>query len=459
VLGKVLSESRTIGSETRLLATRIENTDGTRLEVGYQDNSFEVAQARYYDASGVLIATLTKNSIEPYYQLKNEAPDFVFHPVVFLGQDFQALFVLLSAMPNYLSALLDYREKLISYLMTKYGFSKDAANSQIEFPQTIFNRSLSRKLPTGAVEVFRFNPFRVIAPGGTQLFFNASHQFISETFSDASRNQYFYRPDGTYYAYRTTDTSGETRGYRLDKRLVSENIDTTEIVYVGYPDKGFSNVGDAVLFARPGSEIRIAPGFIEKPKPPTNLLEKVFTAFLIYNPTVQGLKERKFRSQESYLSTQGENQDVSDLYRFWWKYEKKIEEKPPASSKNKPQINELNEIFIPNDKDLEQKDVTEGLIDKAEVTIAFPDQVPPNFSIQFENISLVDSTIPLPEQELRQMQEKVQRQEISEGLYLEVLEQMKKRLDQKVQAQKPALVKPSQTIPISQGENQIPTKG
>ena len=103
--------------------------------------------------------------------------------------------------------------------------------------------------------------------------------------------------------------------------------------------------------------------------------------------------------------------------------------------------------------------MTEGLIDKAEVTIAFPDQVPPNFSIQFENISLVDSTIPLPEQELRQMQEKVQRQEISEGLYLEVLEQMKKRLDQKVQAQKPALVKPSQTIPISQGENQIPTKG
>jgi len=202
---------------------------------------------------------------------------------------------------------------------------------------------------------------------------------------------------------------------------------------------------DPIVFAKPQAQI--------------SLLEKVFTAFLIYNPTVQGLKERAFRGNESYLSAWGEHQDVSDLYRFWWKEEKKTKDEQFVTTAKEPKVKNLNEILIPEDKNIEQKDVIDGLTDKAEVTIAFPDQVPPNFSIQFENITLVDSTIPIPEGELQQMQEKVRKEEISEGLYLEVLEQMKKRLDQTTQAQKPALIKPSQTTPMAQGENQIPTEG
>lgn len=288
-IGSAVFGPLTRGAETRQVISRIEYTDGSWAELVYEPGSFAVREARYYNVSGVLISTLTRDPQSGDYSLRDEASGMSIARI--RAPSLAEFCLFLKEAPQYALNNSVCFNRAVTYLMTAEGLSREEALGQISLnPNQIISRRAEFKydiMRSGQTSVWGnfqspnqsqkfIRPFRITSAGLT----------ITASFNDAGQLTYLYRiptplPNSDFerrrsYAY-FNDASGNVAGYEEQStnrmtwnyirfysgdpvqgapRLVGEYIideqgyflDNFIHIYVGYPDKGFASIEEAAAF-------------------------------------------------------------------------------------------------------------------------------------------------------------------------------------------------------------------
>jgi hypothetical protein len=268
VIGSTTYQPMTVAGVTRSVIMRITKTGGATMDFSYEPGTFEIAGANY-SSGGQVQAAVTRDLAGTNFKIRLTVSGLEWEAPV--STSVSALYSSIESTLPLVYQYTRYRNSLISYLQLKHGLT--SAQAQEELGYSVVPADLtSGRLKVPAIqghssETFEFtdNGNRATTGGGTVIIWvkdswTGQQRVVSETFADGSKREYTYRENGTACAYLETGRSGVKTGRDMNGRIVSMTVNGVQEVYVGYPDKGFASVTDALQFAPSGSVVRIAKG-------------------------------------------------------------------------------------------------------------------------------------------------------------------------------------------------------
>ena len=270
----------------------------------YVPGTQRLASASYQDGTGTWRAWTTpgaNGSLDLHY--KKAGTELFVLEGIDSETPVEVLIFMASSMPFYVEQMKNYRAAIVSALMIREpNFSQ--ADIELQIPNSFAEASnipgqllyeITRRKPTAgrtkgvlknvnplpartSAETYLFKPFaydpardpkfltyeqgvETTSPDGTRLIFHlargdAPPQLIYEISSNSLPRQYHYSDlkIQTPFEYVEISTDGSWKYYTLDGQPA------VSLLYVGYSDKGFKTLAEAVQMAHSGDVIQIAAG-------------------------------------------------------------------------------------------------------------------------------------------------------------------------------------------------------